>query len=276
LHLTWEEIDGAQFYQVYTSTIMDDEHNWTPYAMSETNSLMIPTQDMQTESGSSILYHVKAIQTVQNLITSDIACWPFEEGSGDLAEDFGQDNDGTIEGADWVSGPSGHPCLHFEHGDRVVVENDVQFYGQPLQVEACVTINNYPTVPSGPYYIFSCHRYATWFEGFGLRIDRNGRLLSQVWNHNINNWQTLWAPNDRRVPLGVPFHVVACINGNQSMIMLNGEVVATGVQNYNSITNGFSMTIGAHHYNDDFGDERYQYHMRGDIHWLKISQAGTD
>jgi hypothetical protein len=273
LEMSWEAIDGAQFYQVYTSSIMDDEYNWAPFAMSYTNSLVIPAEEIQSsEDGQSILYHVKAIQTVQNIIGSDIACWPLDEGADALAEDFAQDNDGTIEGADWVAGPSGHPCLHFEHGDRVVVENDVEFYGRPLQVDACVTINQYPTIPSGPYYIFSCHRYATWFEGFGLRIDNRGRLLCQVWNATLNNWQTLYAPVNRVVPLGVPFHVTAVINGRESMILLNGEVVATGRQDYESITNGFSMTIGAHHYNDDFGEERYQYHMRGDIHWLKIAQ----
>ena len=187
---------------------------------------------------------------------------------GNVAQDFAQSNDGTIHGADWVASVPGHSGLSFDYGDYVDVPNDVEFYGQPLEVNACVTISSYPTVQTGAYYIFSCHRYATWFEGFGLRIDVSGRLLSEVWNGQTQSWNTLWAPLAKRVPLNEPFLVTAVINGNQSLLLLNGEVVAAGVQKYNSITNGFHMTIGAHNYND----ARYQYHMRGDIHWLKVAQ----
>ena len=97
-------------------------------------------------------------------------------------------------------------------------------------------------------------------------------MLSEVWDQSINNWRTLWAPNldALRVPLGEPFLVTAVINGPASMILVNSEVVAIGNQPYNSVTNGFGMTIGAHNYNSN----RYQYHMRGDIHWLKVSEIG--
>lgn len=148
------------------------------------------------------------------------------------------------------------------------VPNDVEFYGHPLQVDACVTIDSLPTVRTGSYYIFSCHRYATWFQGFGLRVDIQGRLLCEVWDQNINNWRTLWAPPSHPVPVGVPFLVTAVINGNDSMILLNGEIIVVGQQDYNSITNGFHMTIGSHNYNSN----RHQYSMRGGIHWLKVSQ----
>jgi hypothetical protein len=70
------------------------------------------------------------------------------------------------------------------------------------------------------------------------------------------------------VPVGVPFMVTAIINGENSMILLNGEVIVTGRQDYNSITNGFHMSIGSHNYNTTL----HQYSMRGEIHWLSVAQ----
>ncbi|MBI5060631.1 proprotein convertase P-domain-containing protein [candidate division KSB1 bacterium] len=273
MELVWEPVDGAEFYQIYTSTAMDQEENWAPIAFSLTTSVLLPALPSTDEPR---LFHVKAKAASVDLIASDIACWPIEEGVGDLVEDFAQDNDGTNHGADWIIGPSGHRCLHFEYGDYVSVENSTEFYGQPLQLDACVSIDHVPTIQTGSYYIFSCHRYAQWFEGFGVRIDVFGRLMCQVWNTNTNSWQTLMAPMNRPVPVGVPFLVTAVINGNNSLLLLNGEVVAAGVQNYQSITNGYAMTIGAHHYNDNYAGPRHQYHMRGDIHWLKIGQFNVN
>jgi hypothetical protein len=269
MKLSWTPVEDADFYQVYMGRDLDAPQNWAPVGTPLENSLIIPQSildDFPTERTQ--YFYVQAKQVSTEPIASDLACWPMDEGSGSLVEDMSQDHDGTIHGAEWATGPSGNGCLHFEHGDYVDLQNDIEFYGHPLQVEACVSIASYPTVQTGAYYIFSCHRYATWFQGFGLRVDVNGRLLSEVWDQEINNWRTLWAPITKQVPLNEPFKVTAVINGNHSMILLNGEVVAAGVQDYNSITNGFHMTIGAHNYNDN----RHQYHMRGDIHWLKISQ----
>ncbi len=269
LRLNWRPVADAEFYQIYVGSIDEIAANYIPvgiafdttYFVSASAITAMPTQRV-------VSYFVQAKKTEQRVVGADLACWPMDEGSGNLVEDFAQDNDGTNHGADWIPTLPGHSGLHFAYGDYVDVLNDVEFYGQPLQIEACVTIPSYPTIPTGAFYIFSCHRYATWFQGFGLRIDVNGRLLSEVWNQNIQNWNTLWAPPSMQVPLGVPFLVTAVINGPNSLLLLNGDVVAAGTQNYNSVTNGFHMTIGAHNYNDG----RYQYHMRGDIHWLKVSQ----
>ncbi len=272
LELNWEAVDGTEWYQIYSSGELDVETNWAPIGMSYEPRFVLPEETLENPSESAVYYYVKTKIAVQNIIASDIGCWPLEEGAGDWTEDFAQDNDGEIHGAEWITGPSGHPGLRFGHGDYVRIPNDCEFYGQPLQVDACIKIDQYPTIQGGgAYYIFSCHRYATWFEGFGFRIDVNGRLLSQVWNHNTGSWQTIWAPSNRRVPLGVPFLATAVINGRESMLLINGQVVATGRQDYISINNEFSMTIGAHHFNDENG-ELYQYHMHGDIHWVKISQ----
>lgn len=269
LKLSWTPVNGAHFYQVYMGSEFDSPQNWAPVGTPLDATLIVPQEILdRAPEGRSQYFFVQAKQVTTEPLSTDLGCWPLDEGTGTLAEDFAQNNDGTIYGAEWQNGPSGHPGLHFEYGDYVQVPNDVEFYGQPLQVEACVSIASYPTVQTGSYYIFACHRYTTWFQGFGLRIDVNGRLLSEVWDEELHNWRTLWASPAKRVPLNEPFNVTAVINGNLSMILLNGEVVAAGVQHYESITNGFSMTIGAHNYNSD----RYQYHMRGDIHWLKVSQ----
>ena len=270
LQMGWTRVADAEFYQIYAGNLNGDSASYRPIATAFDTTIVFPAQLLETSpEGNAQGLFVQAKQAVRTLVGADLACWPMDEGSGDLVEDFAQDNDGTNFGAEWIPTVPGHYGLRFEHGDYVNVQNDVEYYGQPLQIIACVTIYEYPTVQTGAYYIFSSHRYAPWFQGFGLRIDVNGRLLSQVWNEETQSWNTLWAPPSRRVPLGVPFLVTAVINGDESLLLLNDEVVDGGTQEYNSITNGFHMTIGAHNYNGD----RYQNHMRGDIHWLKVSQV---
>lgn len=271
LRIHWEPVANANFYQVFWGFDLDNPQNWMPMGSPICDTTCQFTSAIG-EFDQSVYFHVRSLPAYTTLLGQDIACWPLDEGSGSTTADATGGNNGTIVGADWITGESGTPALHFGVGDYVSLNNDIQFYGQPLQVEACVSIEQYPTISTGSYYIFSCHRYAGWFEGFGLRIDVNGRMLSEVWDQSINNWRTLWAPNldALRVPLGEPFLVTAVINGPASMILVNSEVVAIGNQPYNSVTNGFGMTIGAHNYNSN----RYQYHMRGDIHWLKVSEIG--
>jgi subtilisin-like proprotein convertase family protein len=270
MRLDWRRVNDAEFYQVYMGGMSDLPGNFAPVGFALDTTYYLPATLLgKVPSSRTMGIYVQAKRAVAELVGANLACWPMDEGAGPTVEDFAQDHDGTIHGADWISTVPGHYGLRFGYGDYVDLQNDVQFYGQPLQVDACVTIPSYPTIQTGAFYIFSCHRYATWFQGFGLRIDVHGRLLSEVWNQNTQSWNTLWAPFNKVVPLGVPFLVTAVINGPNSLLLLNGDVVAAGTQNYNSITNGFHMTIGAHNYNDG----RYQYHMRGDIHWLKIAQV---
>jgi hypothetical protein len=269
LKVNWSPVPNANFYQVYYGFDLSTVYNWLPAGdpTFDTTAQFAPV--LGGEDGS-VYFIVRSLPAYKSLVGADIACWPMDEGTGLVTADMIAGLDGDIVGADWAMGTSGNYGLHFEHGDYVDLQNDFQFYGQPLQVEACVTISEYPRIQTGSYYIFSCHRYAGWFEGFGLRIDINGRMLSEVWDQTINNWRTIWAPDldDFRVPLDEPFLVTAVINGDESMILVNENVVAIGEQPYNSISNGFNMTIGAHNYNSHY----YQYHMRGDIHWLKVSE----
>jgi len=60
-------------------------------------------------------------------IPMPVALWLFNEGSGPIVNDLsGNGKDGTITGADWVSGKFGH-CLYFDgtNSDKVRVTTDI-------------------------------------------------------------------------------------------------------------------------------------------------------
>ena len=151
--------------------------------------------------------------------------------------------------------------------EHLRVANEDIFYQDRFQAWARIRIHEHPTITSGAYYILSNHSLNVEGGGFGFRIDpgwvmRNGvreyhnRLTGLVYDQTLNNGDggfrsitspspTLTDTTTNSVPLNEWSCVTMIVDGNNSMLLIDGRVVAAGSLRYRTHNNGVPLIIGA-------------------------------
>jgi hypothetical protein len=174
--------------------------------------------------------------------------------------------------------------------EHLEVDNDWNYYQNYFQAWTRIRIFEQPTVNTGAFYILSNNSFDAHGGGWALRIDPgwytvggvrqyHNRLTGMVWNQNLNGgdggWMTLQSPNPTpgdpdhwSVPLGQWSCICMVVNGNRSMLIIDGRVVAAGDLDFVSANNNAPLIIGAGYRHSTYPIE---YPFRGDIDCVRIT-----
>ncbi|MBI5060059.1 hypothetical protein HZB60_09815 [candidate division KSB1 bacterium] len=264
LSLHWMTVPGVDFYQIYYGTSPDAME---PVSISF-EPAWVDTAAMVPAGARIGFYQVSALRTQPIVFSQDdaLAYWRFEEGSGNTsADESGHGHDATLHNADWYEyGVDSQMCwgLGFANSKWADVVNDNMFYMAPLQIDAHLKIDQLPA--ASPSYILGNVRYAPLNGGFAWRIEPSGLLTALAWNGN--GWNELHSVVP--VMLNEWFTATLIINGDESMMLVNGTVVAAGRLLLNSANNEMPLTIGA----SALPSGAHQYFLRGQIGWMKLRE----
>lgn len=305
LWLYWNEVPQADFYQVYCTNDAEDPANWTTAGFITDLTYTAWRHPLTVPNLPSQCFFSVAAMQVQTVTSRtggcDMARWEFNVCANDIVPD------GTDQGHDAIGYYLCPPDCHvendpgcgdqatgFSHFDGTVpdncqehyeVENDSIFYLDRFQVWARIRLASEPTIATGPYYIISNASLDVVGGGWALRIDpgyfiRNGqrvyhnRLTGLVWNAELDGWMTLMSPNPTpidsasAVPVGEWACVCMVIDGNQSMLLVNGQVVAAGDMTLFSHNNGVPLIIGSGYRHNTHPIE---YPFRGDMDCIRLT-----
>lgn len=313
IRLSWNEVAGTEYYQIYRGDFDQPFEEWSAigFVPAGVTSWSDPTQlsALPIRAGYQVAPYV--LQAKTGRTSDDIGRWDMNEGEGECTADHSGINHPACrpECAEpsWGFEEEDEQCegaavgfMHFSgyryiDGDRcaehLVVENDHAYYTYPFQVWTRIRIAEQPTVQTGAYYIVSNNSFDINGGGFALRIDPgwytvNGvrhyhnRLTGLVWNEELHGWMTLQSPAptasdpDRwSVPLNQWSCVCMVVNGNRSMLIIDGRVVAAGDLRFDSANNWAPLIIGAGYRHNTYPIE---YPFRGDIDCVRISSIGTE
>ncbi len=181
------------------------------------------------------------------------------------ADGSGNGHDGAIHDAEWnmyAGDPIDDWALAFAPNRWVQVANDPVFYESGHQIDMYLRVNSLPV--GSPSYLMTDARFSTVNGGFGWRIEPTGKLFALTWDGS--QWKNLQAVVP--VPLGEWFQASLILNGEYSMMLVNGAIVALGDLPLSSTNNNMPLTIGA----SRLTNGAHQYYLNGDIAWAKISQ----
>ncbi len=305
LNLSWDAVPNAAYYRIYRGSANSSFETMTVAATVPGVETTWMESGSIANLPAVRFYQVQPF--VQQLKSGreedDRGQWEFNEGFGDVAGDqSGYDRHGdlwddcpptwgseTIETCD-VNYLSFHGVLPNGCPEHVRVANDDVFYQDRFQIWACIRIWDEPTIETGPYYIVSNNSFDINGGGFALRIDPgwfwvdgvreyHNRVTVFVWNQTANGgaggWQTLQSPppdpaNPGRysVPLDRWSTICAIVDGPNSMLIIDGYVVAVGDLEYDSENNGAPLIIGAGYRHSTYPIE---YPFYGDMDCLRIT-----
>ncbi|MBI5060060.1 immune inhibitor A [candidate division KSB1 bacterium] len=266
LRLFWNAIPAASYYQIYRGDQFD---SLSPIAMTY-DTTWTDTTIAAADASRKAFYQIVAQRTesfqVNNNDEELLASWLFEEGAGEVSVDeTGHGHDATLHNADWYEyGVDSQMCwgLGFANNEWADVANDNMFYMAPLQIDAHLKVDQLPA--GSPSYILGNTRYAPLNGGFAWRIEPSGLLTALAWNGN--GWNELHSVVP--VMLNEWFTATLIMNGDESMMLVNGTVVAAGRLLLNSANNEMPLTIGA----SALPSGNHQYFLRGQIGWMKMRE----
>jgi hypothetical protein len=305
LWLYWNEVPQADFYQIYCTQDVEDPANWSTAGFITDLSLTAWRHPLTVPNLPPQCYFSVAAMKVEAVTSRtggcDIARWEFNVCTDGLVPD------GTGQGHDALAYMLCPPDCHVENdpmcGDQATgyshfdgtvptncqehyeVQNDTLFYMDRFQVWSRIRLASEPTVTTGAYYIIANASLDVYGGGWALRVDPgyymvNGqrvyhnRLTGMVWNEEIDGWMTLQSPAptplnpESAVPVGEWACVCMVIDGNQSMLLVNGMVVAAGDMSFYSHNNGVPLVIGAGYRHNTHPIE---YPFRGDMDCIRIT-----
>ncbi|MBI5058237.1 carboxypeptidase regulatory-like domain-containing protein [candidate division KSB1 bacterium] len=265
LRLQWTRVPGADFYQILRGQQFDQ---FEPVETSFDTS-WVESPGILTGSPRGF-YQIIAKRAVSETLQPDqtdlLAYWVMEEGSGVTAWDVsGNGHEATLHNADWYEySVDSHMCfgLGFGNNKWADVANHDMFYMAPLQIDAHMKIDELPA--GSPSYIIGNSRYAPLNGGFSWRIEPDGKLVAMAWNGNSWNQLRSVVP----IMLGEWLTATLIISGDESLMLVDGTVVAAGRLLFSSPNNEMPLTIGA----SALPNGAHQYFLRGQIAWMKMRE----
>lgn len=163
-----------------------------------------------------------------------LALWQFNENSGNIAGDSQGDNDGTITGAEWVTGFN-QTALNFNgsNGNVEIPTNDaLNIVNDKLSLSVWFKkdINN-----AGGAFIMNNVKYY-------LRIDKNGRTTFVVYNPTWNSIDVSWS---NRI-IDTDWHnVVATYDGSSMKLYIDTVLLAEKSTSGNIQSSSANILIGS-------------------------------
>ena len=157
------------------------------------------------------------------------AVWHFDEGSGTIAHDSRNGNDGTISGATWTTGVQGG-ALSFTHGTTtsVRIPRSVFYgFGNTAYVEAWVYPTGFPSIAG------SIFRKRAAYNDWILEQLPDGRITTVIMGYvgigGTNGWQGLTVDSPGPLPLNTWSKISSWYDGSTLTLSINDMPVALGV-----------------------------------------------
>jgi len=167
--------------------------------------------------------------------------WPLDEGSGSVAWDAsGNENDGQVIGASWVSGCIGE-ALHFDGGDDYVrVSHDSALtFDDELTVCLWIRVASHPS--SERIFITKTDYASGAWYGFDIRLQTGGKLRL------VSNAQSTSLTTPYGLPEGEWSHVALRIGGGRCAFYLDGAPWASvSARSSYRIHNTRDLILGAY------------------------------
>jgi len=209
-----------------------------------------------------LIYFVLMLSVTSNASAELVAYWTFDEGSGDIIYDSsGNDNHGTISGAQWDIGKYGN-ALQFNGQDSYVeVPNS-----DSLEIDTNVSIASWIywiDAGDGWQGILSKGPMTGPGENYSLFVNRDGRFFHFVLALDVGRVQQN-SPNDSVVSDEWQ-HVCCTWDGSVTKIYINGEVAIEMDQVATIIPSELPLRIGhressSHYWNGIIDEVRIYDH----------------
>ena len=205
-----------------------------------------------------------------------VAYWTFDEGSGDIVYDSsGNDNNGTINGAEWDAGKYGNALLFNAQDNYVEVPTS-----DSLEIDTNVTIAAWINwIDAGDTWLAimaNGQQDGPW-ENYGLFVNRDGRYLYFTLSLDGGH-VTQSAPNNVIEP-DEWLHACATWDGSTARIYVNGEMVLEQAQAGQLVPPQLPLRIGhrngsAHYYNGIIDEVRIYNHALTEVEILAAMEGG--
>jgi hypothetical protein len=191
-----------------------------------------------------------------------VAYWTFDEGSGDIVYDSsGNDNNGTINGAEWDAGKYGQ-ALHFNGQDNYVEVPT----SDSLEIDTIVSMAAWINwIDAGDAWqgILSKGTMDGPGENYSLFVNRDGRYFHFVLALDVGRVQQN-SPNNSVVP-NEWMHVCCTWDGSVTRIYINGEMAMEMAQVAKIIPSTLPLRIGhrdgsSHYWNGIIDEVRIYDH----------------
>jgi hypothetical protein len=209
-----------------------------------------------------LFYFILVLSITDNVSADLVGYWTFDEGSGDLVYDSsGNDNNGTINGAQWDVGMYGQ-ALSFNGQDNYVeVPNS-----DSLEIDTNVSIAAWIywiDAGDGWQGILSKGPMSGPGENYSLFVNRSGRFFHFVLALDVGRVQQN-SPNDSVVSDEWQ-HVCCTWDGSVTRIYINGEVAMETDQVATLIPSNLPLRIGhreasSHYWNGIIDEVRVYDH----------------
>jgi hypothetical protein len=150
--------------------------------------------------------------------SNTVALWRFDEGQGNIVRDCsGNQNDGTIYGAQWCDGLYGIALDFDGTDDYVSVPHSASIVSPTgaITVEAFVWVDSFNVLNPWSHVLDKPHTYAISFNDGTPALSVCG-VGSECW----------WAPRSYVAPCGKWIHFAAQFDGKKRQIYINDSLVA--------------------------------------------------
>jgi len=185
------------------------------------------------EAGNTGNSSIKSFTTTEE--TGLVGYWKFDEGSGSIAYDSsGNNNNGTIHGANWTTGKIGN-ALHFD-GDNNYVDcgNDTS-----LNITNAITIAMWiKTTQNDQGWMIAKYGFDN-IGGYGLCI-HDGKL--QFTTKVGDTWDDY--QSDQSINDGVWHHVAGVFNGSTKVLYIDGNLDKSKPYSGSLVPNSDPLFIG--------------------------------
>ncbi len=205
-----------------------------------------------------------------------VAYWTFDEGSGDIVYDSsGNDNNGTINGAEWDAGKYGNALLFNAQDNYVEVPTS-----DSLEIDTIVSIAawiNWIDAGDGWQGILSKGTMDGPGENYSLFVNKDGRYFHFVLALDVGRVQQN-SPNNSVVP-NEWLHVCCTWDGSVTRIYINGEMAMEMAQVAKIIPSKLPLRIGhrdgsSHYWNGIIDEVRIYDHALTEAEILAAMEGG--
>lgn len=162
-----------------------------------------------------------------------ISLWHFDENEGSTAIDSEGENNGTISGATWVSGISGHALDYNGDNGHTLIPNSesLNITGNSISHSLWFKLDE---VGDDGAFLFHRVKYI-------VRIDRLGKLLFGIYNPGWSKANIGW--NDRIIDTDW-HHLVTTYDGSEIKMYLDGALMDTESSEGNLKSSNSDIYIG--------------------------------
>lgn len=245
--------NGTGWSAIPGGTITGNNLVWRKFSFAALTTSKIRVVTNASADGYSRIVEVEAYTPV---VRQEKALWQFDEGIGNVANDStGNGNNGTIQGATWVTGKAGPWALDFNGTSNSVALNTtpalgdlvnnftLSFWANPRsahQIDPETTSGFAGT--SGQQYVFGPAWYDNGDSSMGVSVGTNG---VSVYEHAANYMPATLV---HQATLSGWTHIAIVYQNKQPKLYINGVLARTGLTSPMNNVHVQPLYLGGHPY----------------------------